>query len=161
MIETEIAINISKESEARRYGQELIERHSLDYELVFDNAKKRAGMCNYNRKQISISRNLLKLNDINAFNETVLHEIAHAIVGPEHGHNEYWRQTAISIGCSGSRTHSMKLSEPKYWMGCISCNTSKSYERLPNKYKIAHLQGRLKCGSCGRQLTIGRNNGSR
>ena len=34
---------------------------------------------------------------------TLLHEIAHALAGHEHNHDEVWKATARSIGCDGCR----------------------------------------------------------
>ena len=44
--------------------------------------------------------------------DTLLHEIAHAIVGPGHGHDALWQTAARRIGCTAKRCstvpHSLK-----------------------------------------------------
>ena len=44
--------------------------------------------------------------------DTILHEIAHAIVGPGHGHDAVWQTAERRIGCTPKRcstvTHSLK-----------------------------------------------------
>jgi predicted SprT family Zn-dependent metalloprotease len=65
----------------------------------FDLPCKRFGMCNYRRKRITLSKLLVCLNDEPEVTETILHEIAHAICGPHHGHNNYWRKIALAVGC--------------------------------------------------------------
>lgn len=52
----------------------------------------------YNNKYIKAN-----LNNGNVIENTVLHEIAHAIVGNEHYHDRVWRDCARRIGCSGDR----------------------------------------------------------
>ena len=48
--------------------------------------------------------------------DTLLHELAHAIVGPGHAHDAAWQTTARRIGCTAKHcttvTHSLKR-----WMG--------------------------------------------
>lgn len=60
------------------------------------------GMCYYDTKTIAYSSHFL-----NAPSETitnvVLHEIAHALVGPGEGHSEVWKAVARQIGCTGDR----------------------------------------------------------
>lgn len=51
----------------------------------------------YNNKFIKANLNNDKIQD------TVLHEIAHAIVGNNHHHDRVWRDCAQRIGCTGSR----------------------------------------------------------
>jgi len=43
------------------------------------------------------------LNNGNVIENTVLHEIAHAIVGNEHYHDRVWKECAQRIGCTGDR----------------------------------------------------------
>ena len=50
---------------------------------------------------------------------TLLHEIAHALVGPGHRHNRVWRQKAREIGCDAKVTHNLNFSEARYRVGCM------------------------------------------
>jgi predicted SprT family Zn-dependent metalloprotease len=89
---------------ARHLASGLIARHGLrGWTVVFDHAKTRAGVCRFDRKEIGLSGPLMSLYDVDQVTETVLHEIAHALVGPRHGHDRAWRTTARRIGCSGDR----------------------------------------------------------
>jgi len=56
------------------------------------------GSCNHTEKVIWIkSMAIDKLNP--AFiHELILHEIAHALVGPNHGHDNVWSDKAMEIG---------------------------------------------------------------
>jgi hypothetical protein len=41
--------------------------------------------------------------------DTILHEIAHALVGHKEAHGPVWVAKAKEIGCSGCPTHSMRF----------------------------------------------------
>ncbi|WP_240917889.1 SprT family zinc-dependent metalloprotease [Phycicoccus sp. HDW14] len=89
--------------QALAMGRRLLREHGLDgWSIVADRAKTRAGVCRFGRRQIGISAPLTALHSEDEVRDTLLHEIAHALVGPEHGHDEVWRATAVRIGCSGS-----------------------------------------------------------
>ncbi len=89
---------------ARRLGRELLDQHGLaDWTLVLDRAKARAGVCRHASRQIGLSAPLTALHQEAEVRDTILHEIAHALVGPRHGHDAVWRATAQRIGSSGRR----------------------------------------------------------
>jgi len=86
-------------------GRRLLREHGLgDWSIRTDRAKTRAGVCRFGTHTISLSAALTHLHDESEVRDTILHEIAHALVGPFHGHDEVWRAKAIEIGCSGERT---------------------------------------------------------
>lgn len=81
----------------------MVEHGVGDWELTLDRARKRAGLTDYTRRRISLSRALMELYDEAEVRETILHEIAHARVGAGHAHDTVWRAEAIRIGASGRR----------------------------------------------------------
>ncbi|WP_229068958.1 SprT-like domain-containing protein [Actinoplanes sp. DH11] len=92
------------EIEARDLATHLMARHGLaGWRLTFDDAKTRAGICRPARKEIGLSRPLIRLYTPEQVTETVLHEIAHALAGAAHGHDGVWRAVAVRIGASGTR----------------------------------------------------------
>ena len=77
--------------DAYRMGTELLRQHGLDgWTLAFDGAKRRAGVCRYDVRVIGLSAPLTRLHARDEVRETVLHEVAHALVGPRHGHDAVW-----------------------------------------------------------------------
>ena len=86
-------------------GRRLLREHGLgDWSIRTDRAKTRAGVCRFGTHTISLSAALTHLHDEAEVRDTIMHEIAHALVGPFHGHDDVWRAKAIEIGCTGQRT---------------------------------------------------------
>lgn len=54
--------------------------------------------------EIRISKHLSAINDKETVMDTILHEIAHALVGRGHGHDYVWKSKAREIGCNAKRT---------------------------------------------------------
>jgi predicted SprT family Zn-dependent metalloprotease len=129
-------------TEARQLAAGLMARHGLTrWRLVFDNAKTRAGVCRFDRKEIGLSRPLVSLYTVEQVTDTVLHEIAHALAGPRHGHDRVWRATAQRIGCTGERC--MPADAPSVdgpWVGVCPAGHRTTAHRGPIRVKA--------CRSC-------------
>ncbi len=90
----------------RVWADALIRMHLDDsWTFSFDHAKTRAGLCNYTAKRISVSRHIALRSDDDEVHQTLLHEVAHAIVGPKAGHGPEWKRMAAELGYVGGRTH--------------------------------------------------------
>jgi len=108
--------------EARALAEGLMREHSLTgWRLVFDNARTRAGVCRYSRREIGLSRMLTALHSTDLVRGTILHEIAHALAGSRHGHDAAWQAKARAIGGDGERRMSASAPRPAApWVGtCI------------------------------------------
>ena len=118
----------------------LMDAHGLvGWRVKLDHARRRAGQCDYTNKTISLSRLYVRHADIDHIRDTILHEIAHALVGPQHGHDAVWRQKAREIGCTATRCHSLSFARAKWVMTCP--NGCFSVERHRRK-------SGLLCASC-------------
>lgn len=72
---------------------------------------------------------------------TILHEIAHAIVGAKHGHDRVWRAKALEIGCDGQRCSDGSNIKMDYkYLG--TCPNGHEHKRLRK------ARGNQSCGSC-------------
>lgn len=86
---------------AHELAETLLEQHRLTgWRVVIDGAKTRAGVCRFSSREIGLSGPLTALHSSAEVRDTILHEIAHALVGPHHQHDAVWRAQAASIGCS-------------------------------------------------------------
>ena len=109
----------NSEQNISNIAYQLFSQHGLEnWSFRFDHAKSRAGMCDYSKKIISISRRYAKTASQSQIKNTLLHEIAHALVGHSHGHDGIWKSVALEIGCDGKRCHNLVFSTPKWNMHC-------------------------------------------
>lgn len=113
-------------SEVERRGNLLLGRHQAagtlgaGWTFGFDLATTRAGVCRYRDKRIDLSVSYCLAASPEEVEDTILHEIAHAIVGPQHNHDAVWKAKAREIGCAGERCHRVQHSAPK-WVGECGC----------------------------------------
>ncbi len=103
-------------------AEHLIAQHGLCFwSFQYDNAKRRAGQCNFTDRIISMSHLFCVAASPSERKNTLLHEIAHALVGPDHHHDRVWKETALRIGCTGDRCHSVRFAPPRYLVSCRRC----------------------------------------
>ncbi len=123
-------------------------QHGLNHwSFAFDHARRRFGRCNYTTRQISLSRSLTFLNPIEEVRDTLLHEIAHALVPGDH-HGPRWQAMCRSIGARPVRcyTEESVVSLPRkpaaYMLGCETCNWWVERRRLSRrKYLCKKCRG--------------------
>ncbi len=108
-----------------------------------DYSTRRAGCCNYRDRTISVAFDLARNAADEGILDTLLHEIAHALVGKRHNHDAVWQARAREIGCSGERTHRLVFSPPRYRDTCASGCWKQTAERRNR---------RLVCRKCGGKL---------
>ena len=90
----------------RHWAEALITAHlDSSWTFAFDNAKRRAGLCDYTHKRISVSRYLAARYDDDTNHQTLLHEVAHALAGAGAGHGPRWKAIARDLGYVGGTTH--------------------------------------------------------
>ena len=150
MLDSEKSDTIGQEIQSRldaiaSHADQLIDKHKLyDWRFYFDTADGRLGECSYSNKTISLSEQFCLQASDNEITDTILHEIAHALVGPNHGHDQVWVAKAKEIGCSGERCHDKRFTEPKYIMTCPSCAWFAGRDRRRN----------LVCSQCNTRVSF-------
>lgn len=77
---------------------DLMGQHLTGWEFRWHNRKTAYGSCRYGTKEIFLSRPLTELCDPAEVENTIRHEIAHAIAGPTAGHGPIWRVHARRLG---------------------------------------------------------------
>lgn len=130
----------------RRWADALIDLHlDRSWTFGFDNAKTRAGLCNYTEKRITVSRYLAAKYEDDEIHQVLLHEVAHAIAGTRAGHGPKWKAVAAELGYEGKRLHGGAIAdELAPWVGtCPAGHTHYRY-RKPTRP--------LACGKCSRRF---------
>ncbi len=131
-----------------KLAMHLMKKHGLldkGWKFGYDKAKTRCGICDYSNKIIKLSRYYVRDPSVHPKNieDTILHEIAHAIVGYDAAHNAQWKRVAIYIGCSGEVCNSgWKGATPNYRLWCNCKKIDVSRYRIRSKYRSGV------CGSC-------------
>ena len=109
-------------AEVAAEAERLMSRHGLTgWSFQFEDASKQAGVCVFGLKVIGLSRLYCLHATDRQVRDTILHEIAHALVGPKHNHDAAWKAVARSIGCAGDRCHKVEFAPPRYIARCIMC----------------------------------------
>lgn len=122
----------------------LLAQHKLDaWRFEFDHSTRRAGCCHFRDQRITLAFDLARNGTHTEIRDTLLHEIAHALVGWKHHHDAVWRAKAQELGGSGARCHTQRFSTPRYHVSCEnSCWHATAERRNPQ----------LICRACGGSL---------
>jgi predicted SprT family Zn-dependent metalloprotease len=123
---------------------ELMDKHGLKPQWGFRYFGSRIsfGRCNYVKKEILLSSELVSLNSEELVKDTILHEIAHALTKGSH-HNWKWKKKCTEIGCSPVRTYNceyVKIGKAPY-KGKCKCSTPHSRYKRPSSI--------YRCRDCG------------
>src|SRR5262249_19866646 len=104
-------------------AQTLLARYGLDdWSFDFNRRKSQMGLCSFDEKSIALSVHFINLNDDDAIRDTLLHEIAHALTGPGHGHDLLWKRTCMKVGARPERLcYDVNMPEGRWQALCGCC----------------------------------------
>lgn len=129
-------------------AERLMALHGLaGWSFRFNDAPRGAASCKYRIRVIEMSRQYALRAPDGERTDTLLHEIAHALVGRKHRHDSVWQATARAIGCVGKRCRNVDATRPKYFATCPKCNWSEG-RNLRLKKAVCK-----ECGAAVRYLT--------
>lgn len=87
-----------------RHASQVLRTHGLEgWKFSYDRASRRFGQCSHQGKSITMSADLTQVNTWEVCMNILLHEVAHALVGPGHGHDAVWQAKALEVGSDGKR----------------------------------------------------------
>ncbi|HEY9676826.1 MAG TPA: SprT-like domain-containing protein [Drouetiella sp.] len=134
--------------DAEKLAYQLLQEHGLDnWTYETNNRKRTLGLCFSQYKRIELSVHFIENNRPEVVRDTLLHEIAHAIVGSEQGHNAVWQEMAEQLGCTPKRKSATAVMPPGPWQAtCRGCNRLFSKHRKPK-----YISGNS-CALCGPKL---------
>lgn len=135
--------------DAEKKARALMHQHGVGHwAFMFDNAKRRAGQCNYRKQRIQLSKHATTVRTAEQVTDTILHEIGHALAPRGAGHGPEWVRVARSIGCTGARCVSIEEAPRKFTGTCPNC--SREIKRHKRTFTLA-------CGTCCRAYNNGRH----
>lgn len=128
---------------------ELFKLHGLAFRgwrMEFRNYAHRLGSCCSRRRIIALNAFYADRNTEAHVLDTLLHEIAHALVGPSHAHGPVWKAMARKLGCNPkacSKT-GIVIRPGKWQASCPTCT------RQFHKYRKPRYKHGYYCPSCGK-----------
>ncbi|VTR92600.1 Uncharacterized protein OS=Phycisphaera mikurensis (strain NBRC 102666 / KCTC 22515 / FYK2301M01) GN=PSMK_31170 PE=4 SV=1: SprT-like [Gemmata massiliana] len=151
-MEVEVPFRLTERAaRIRTQARALLNSHGLTaWEFGFNANVRRAGVCFYPHAgepgRIELSVHFASRNTDEEVLDTLLHEIAHALVGPRHGHDAVWRAKCRAIGARPEACYGEEIEMPRgRWRArCPGCTAEYDRHRRP-----ARAEGWY-CRPCGR-----------
>lgn len=132
--------------EVRNVALGLLVRHGLpNWSFAYNRRKLTLGLCVYHRQTIELSVHFVERNSAEEILDTILHEIAHALVGPGHGHDAIWKRQCVAVGARPERQGEADMPLGRWRARCRSCG--KHFHR----YRRPRWRTGWFCGDCGRE----------
>jgi predicted SprT family Zn-dependent metalloprotease len=114
-----------------------------DWSFSYDHAKRRMGACHFSKKMITLSKHYVTRNDFANIEDTILHEIAHALDHKKRGtsdHGPKWKAIARQIGCKAARCGSAEMPKGRFKYQCPNCKM-----KIHKHRRLKHQNVCLKC----------------
>ena len=110
------------------------------------------GLCSHRDKAIILNAHHIDTHPNAEVINTIRHEVAHALVGPNHGHDTIWQAKAREVGCDHVSTQCGMALNPLIIEAIrsgadVEVTVEEQVIRTP-KYKVTRLQD--KCPYCGK-----------
>jgi predicted SprT family Zn-dependent metalloprotease len=130
------------ESLLKEYGL-----YQQGWRFGFNERRNAYGLCVFRTRRIELSHRLYLLMSAEAVEDTLLHELAHALVGSGHGHDKVWKAACLRVGARPERCSALStsldgpaavaahLAAAKYTLTCPTCQAGHAIHRKPkNNY---------------------------
>lgn len=137
-----------------------------NYKYTLDNrSTKRAGCCNYGKKEIKVATKVMKYHSEEKAFDTCVHELIHAVAVESFGctgHTGKWKQIANEVnrnyGMNLKRCYTMTQEQieatqkkDKYVIHCESCDFKQGRKKASNVTKYPF---NYRCPRCGGHLKV-------
>lgn len=125
-------------TDAAKIAKELMQQHMPDmvnkqgWGFGWHNSVHKFGVCHFGNRTITLSTQLVGMNDAERVKRTVLHEIAHALAGRKAKHGKKWQAICVQLGGDGQTYWSEENTTrvpPKYIGTCPAGHVSYAYRK--------------------------------
>jgi predicted SprT family Zn-dependent metalloprotease len=118
----------------RRVALGLLAQHGLaGWSFGYNRRKASLGVCFHGRKLIELSIHLVERNGAEEVLDTLLHDVAHALVGPDHGHDAVWKRKYVEVGAWPGCCGEADMPEGRWRSVCGACGSRFSQHRKPKR----------------------------
>jgi predicted SprT family Zn-dependent metalloprotease len=133
--------------QAAALASELLAAHGLTgWAFGLNRSRLNMGLCKYGPRTVELSVFFVERNSVEAIRDTLLHEVAHALAGPGHGHDAAWKAMCLRVGARPERlSFEAAMPEGRWRATCGGCGMVHHKHRRPK-----HLVGWW-CCCCGPQ----------
>lgn len=148
------------QSEVRGFARRLMKENGVGHlALEFVVSKKERGACVFDADgpvKIVLSKFWTKRLPERLVADTILHEIAHAIVGYEAGHGPTWKRMAKLLGANpnyaptDAEINRLRAEAYKYRVECQEHGVLDYIDRATKRY----TEGRVKCAKCYQTVDV-------
>ena len=86
---------------ARKLALDLLALHGLQLPIRWTKTKRQLGCILFKNRvatEMRLSKVFIEANEESEVKDLILHEIAHALVGCQHGHDHVWKAKCVEIG---------------------------------------------------------------
>lgn len=139
------------EAEALAIARELLAKHGFaGLPIKLTNAARRLGCAVFYAGQpvrMELSRKMIRHNHRPEVLDTILHEIAHFIAGPEAGHGPRWQAAAIRVGAKPIQYAAVSTMPPA--PVAICCGLCHDVLARRHRTPAAKWLGARLCRQCG------------
>jgi predicted SprT family Zn-dependent metalloprotease len=131
--------------QAAALARELLTTHGLTgWSFRFNRSRVNMGLCRYGQRTVELSAFFVERNSDEDIRDTLLHEIAHALVGRAAGHGPLWKAMCLRVGARPERlSFEAKMPEGRWQAVCPGCGAVHHKHRRPK-----HMVGWW-CCRCG------------
>ena len=141
-------------TEAKTLALLYMEEHRLaDWKLEFENCKSSLGRCHYHDRKITLSEWYVELNEEKDVEDTILHEIAHALSWVRYGregkgHGRLWKKVCVESVAIPQRLHQGVIEYPNNHHKYVdTCGCDITYKR----HRIRKF-AKYRCPKCNEPL---------
>ena len=116
-------------------ARELLAAYGLTgWSFRLNRSKVNLGLCRYGPRTVELSSPFVEHNPEEVVRDTLLHEVAHALVGAGHGHDAAWKAMCLRVGARPERlSFEAAMPEGRWRATCGGCGLVHHRHRRPKR----------------------------